>query len=162
MDKIDVTVRIKTKVPKKCCKYYFFQKQEKTCEHYKTIDVYPVCKLFNELLDGELDKGVFTVNPCKECIDARKKWKSKNKSEEQTMRYYVDLRIGCVAVRDSMVEEDTPGLYDDLAGVVKYWQGERTDGINGVEWNVPDEIKREAEEFCKQLNESESKDESND
>ena len=39
-------------------------------------------------------------------------------------RYFVDERIGCVAVRDrNLTDPDYSGLHPDTPGVVEYWQG---------------------------------------
>ena len=44
-------------------------------------------------------------------------------SDEQ--RFYIDQRVGCVAVRDRTQDDpDHPGLSSDTSGVVKFWDGE--------------------------------------
>ncbi len=78
-------------------------------------------------------------------------------------RYYVDERIGCIAVRDRRMDsEDEPGLDPDTVGVVKYWHGEREEvelcptchHRRPSRWILPDKIKKEAHELCDSMNRS--------
>jgi hypothetical protein len=40
-------------------------------------------------------------------------------------RYFVDERIGCIAVRDrAKTDPEYPGLHPDTEGVVKFWMKE--------------------------------------
>ena len=78
------------------------------------------------------------------------------------MRYYVDLRVGCVAVRDlELKEEWYSGLHSDDEDVVAFWNGVKmplqasntkvtTNDYTG--WYVPDHIKLEAQKLCDTLN----------
>lgn len=50
-------------------------------------------------------------------------------------RYYVDERVGCIAVRDRTLDNEEPGLHSDTTGVVKYWHGVNTPEFGG--WGVP-------------------------
>jgi hypothetical protein len=71
--------------------------------------------------------------------------------KEKQQRYFIDLRPGCVAVRDrtSMKRTDAlPGLNDESPGVVRFWQG----NIIAGRWNVPDAHLQAARKLCQQLN----------
>jgi hypothetical protein len=78
-------------------------------------------------------------------------------------RYYVDLRVGCVAVMDSMQSDtDYPGLHADTQGVVKYWEGKmscKTCPTCGHElvggWAVDPDDKAEAYRLCDEMNAAE-------
>ena len=42
----------------------------------------------------------------------------------EKLRYFVDERIGCIAVRDAQqTNPDDRGLHSDTEGVVDYWEG---------------------------------------
>lgn len=70
------------------------------------------------------------------------------KTEE---RYFVDMRTGCIAVRDRMyTDPEYQGLHEDTPGVVKYWHGKIGDNA----WYVPIKFQEEALFLCKELNES--------
>lgn len=65
-------------------------------------------------------------------------------------RYFVDGRVGCVAVRDKdNTDPDYPGLHSDTRGVVAYWQGHKN--IND-EWEVSQEQDDNAKKICEALN----------
>ena len=79
-----------------------------------------------------------------------------------TDRYFVDLRSGCVAVRDRKdpnYDPDYRGLHADTPDVVQYWGGkpethkcslcghERRDG-----WSLPVEASDAARLLCHSLN----------
>jgi hypothetical protein len=76
-------------------------------------------------------------------------------------RYYVDKRVGCVAVRDStLVNPDEPGLWSDSSGVIKHWHGQKavedrcpTCGTLRARAfvNTEDEL-AEAKKLCDELN----------
>jgi hypothetical protein len=81
-------------------------------------------------------------------------------------RFYVDWRVGCVAVRDSLKDSpDNPGLHEDTEGVVKFWMGKQA--VEDVcptcgstlsrAWAVGEEVVAEAEKLCRELNEKEEK-----
>jgi hypothetical protein len=82
-------------------------------------------------------------------------------------RYYVDERIGCVAVRDSNLDnrDAEPGLDEDTTGVVKFWLGKRmteeTCPTCGhclpKTWDNTQEALDEANKLCRELNEKEEK-----
>lgn len=62
-------------------------------------------------------------------------------------RYYVDLRRGCMAVRDrEQTEPDYPGLHFDTKGVLLYWH-EPAQG-KGIDQYYVDQ----AENICNMLN----------
>ena len=68
--------------------------------------------------------------------------------------YYVDTRVGCLAVRKSGSEfvEHTAGLHSDTPGVVKYWHGEPRVEDNRVHWHLSDSVRDEADKLCTDLN----------
>lgn len=72
-------------------------------------------------------------------------------------RFYVDKRVGCVAVRDRNVTEEypTPGLHFDTIGVVAYWHGKWDEKKR--EWNTDLDQVFMAEKLCTLLNEQEKK-----
>lgn len=82
-------------------------------------------------------------------------------------RYFVDGRVGCIAVRDRRYTDPTyQGLHADTAGVVAHWQGERktktcpTCGHVGFDtWAVTEEHRQAAHELCAKLNAEEKKQE---
>lgn len=68
-------------------------------------------------------------------------------------RFFVDERVGCVAVRDRKHPEYDPdynGLHCDTPDVVFYDHGTR----NNDEWTVSTRSVVQANEICKHLNES--------
>jgi len=68
-----------------------------------------------------------------------------------TLRFYVDERVGCIAVMDSnMVDFKCPGLHSDTKGLIKRWDG-IFNNKNGW-WEVPDNIRQKAVELCELLN----------
>jgi hypothetical protein len=74
-------------------------------------------------------------------------------------RYKVDRRVGCIAVIDTTIESDCPGLHPDSIGVVKYWSGRRIEHkcptcghVSHSEWEVPEETVKEAQKLCDELN----------
>lgn len=77
-------------------------------------------------------------------------------------RYFVDLRGGCVAVRDRLLTDpEYNGLHADTVGVVQYWHGvqniERCPkccgaGHIGTGWEVRDDDAVEAHRLCDKLN----------
>lgn len=68
-------------------------------------------------------------------------------------RFYVDKRVGCVAVRDRKFIETnpTPGLHFDTLGVVAYWGGARDKNTN--DWSVDSNYVVMALSLCELLNE---------
>ena len=83
-------------------------------------------------------------------------------------RYFIDERVGCLAVMDrTAVDPDgRHGLDPDISGVVKFWQGETVklpdcplcNHSRGGQWSIPESIKKEAKELCDQLNSEEIND----
>ena len=66
--------------------------------------------------------------------------------------YWVDLRIGCIAVRDDRLESGEENcLSPDMKSVV--WFREGNHGENG--WYLPLELETEARKLCDKLNEEE-------
>ena len=79
-------------------------------------------------------------------------------------RYFVDIRVGCVAVRDrTKSDQEYYGLHSDTPGVVKYWNGVLITkicsecGNKTSYYGVTDESVNEAEALCDQLNKNEQR-----
>ncbi len=78
----------------------------------------------------------------------------------EEIRYFVDKRIGCVAVRDSEhTNPEDQGLHEDTCGVIKFWSGKLdkivrcpTCGHLDTKWDVDEETIAEAEALCEELN----------
>lgn len=67
-------------------------------------------------------------------------------------RYFLDLRIGCAAVRDRQhpdYNESYPGLHVDTPDVVLYKHGLKASGPG---WIVSDEDIKELQDLCDKLN----------
>jgi len=65
-------------------------------------------------------------------------------------RFFIDERVGCIAVRDKKHPEhnpDYPGLHNDTADVIFYAHGSRTD----EGWTVDERWRRKAEQVLKHL-----------
>ena len=77
-----------------------------------------------------------------------------------TKPYYVDERVGAVAVRDRRVPCGLYGLSSKMPGVVKFWQGrlrgtlERRLSDPDVVCMVPQRKLLAARRLCKQLNDA--------
>jgi hypothetical protein len=72
---------------------------------------------------------------------------SESKSDE---RFYIDDRVGCIAVRDREKDDEwSPGLHSEMDGVMAYWHGRK--GPDGV-WGVLDWQKGKAKALCDELN----------
>lgn len=76
-------------------------------------------------------------------------------------RFFVDERVGCIAVRDrENTDMDYPGLHADTEGVVKYWHGVLVPGEicskcshkRDSKLMVTLESRQEAEALCERLN----------
>lgn len=66
-------------------------------------------------------------------------------------RYFLDIRVGCGAVRDKLhefYEEDYPGLHSETPDVVEYKAGHF---INGV-WEMREEDIKYLKDLCEKLN----------
>lgn len=69
------------------------------------------------------------------------------------MRYFVDIRSGCGAVRDRQhpdYNESYPGLHSDTPDVVLYKHGLKNTEFGG--WEMSEEDIKELEELCDKLN----------
>jgi len=69
------------------------------------------------------------------------------------LRFYVDERLGCVAVIDDELRDLTCmrhrlRLHGEAPGVVQYWPGE----IINDQWVLPNEFIIAAHELCNRLN----------
>jgi len=77
-----------------------------------------------------------------------------------SLRYFVDERSGCIAVRDrGYTDPDYNGLHADTVGVVRYWGGRPETATcptcghtrsNG--FSIADEDRQAAHELCDRLN----------
>lgn len=75
-------------------------------------------------------------------------------------RYFVDLRSGCVAVRDrTMTDPEYQGLHPETDGVVAFWGGERKyktcpecGHARSAGWGIPEGRIYEARTLCDKLN----------
>ena len=66
-------------------------------------------------------------------------------------RYFVDVRVGCVAIRDRFhpdYDEDYQGLNPDLKDVVKFHDGEK----DGGDWYVSNDAIKNIKELCEKMN----------
>ena len=71
--------------------------------------------------------------------------------KENDERYFVDVRMGCIAILDTEHPDFDPkeiGLEKDRGGVFKYKTG--VDGEDG--WKVPDDVVKRFDEECFMLN----------
>jgi hypothetical protein len=65
-------------------------------------------------------------------------------------RFRIDERVGCMAVIDTDVPYDSPGLHCDSKHVVAYWHGSK----NHVDdWEIPHYFITQAKNLCDMLNE---------
>lgn len=75
-------------------------------------------------------------------------------------RYYVDERVGCMAVRDRTKKSDRPCLDNETAGVVKFWRALRvvddcpTCGHRLRRWKMSHEFRTEANLLCAKMNDA--------
>lgn len=61
------------------------------------------------------------------------------------MRYIVDNRVGCIAVRDSTkIDEDRRGLHGDEGDCVQFWMKRKTEVDGRVEFVSTDYMKEAA------------------
>jgi len=78
-------------------------------------------------------------------------------------RYFVDLRIGCCAVRDRtklanvlFEGEDPvpegPGLHAEMQSVVQYWHGRRCRDGDFLHWEVSPADVAAAHKLCSEMN----------
>jgi len=79
-------------------------------------------------------------------------------------RYFIDERIGCVAVRDKEgTDPEYPGLHPDTHGVVFYRSGTYETGTcpschqeSRKGWSVSEDDIKEAKALCDKLNREET------
>jgi hypothetical protein len=68
-------------------------------------------------------------------------------------KYYVDKRVGCVAVREKVDYEVSPGCHSGLPDVVAFWGGRRIENDEPpVFWEVYEWQIEKAERLCDLLN----------
>jgi hypothetical protein len=74
---------------------------------------------------------------------------------KENPRFYVDERVGCIAVRDRTKDHWwNSGLSEDTEGVRGYWTGVRQEDEKGnfKQWDVLDSQRKEAAVLCDLLN----------
>lgn len=71
-------------------------------------------------------------------------------------RYYIDERVGCIAICDAAIHNDSNGLNPSKRNVVRYWSGiditGRIFGARFVTWRVPGYIRKRARRICQEMN----------
>ena len=68
------------------------------------------------------------------------------------MRFYIDERGGCIAVRDKTKDCDSQGLHEDMDGVIAMWMGFKALDDNGMTcWETHDWQKEKAKDLCNLL-----------
>lgn len=80
-------------------------------------------------------------------------------------RYYVDERVGCIAVRDRQnTNPNDSGLDWDTEGVIEFWVGEREYNVcptcgqrTTSYWILDEEYRKVARKLCEELNAKERK-----
>tara|TARA_R110000765_G_scaffold143226_3_gene244772 strand:+ start:331 stop:618 length:288 start_codon:yes stop_codon:yes gene_type:complete len=93
-----------------------------------------------------MDNGKYDV------LDAGKQQTDSNPLEHVVRRFYVDERSGCVAVRERVGYDISPGLHQDLPDVMAYWSGEKyLDDDSMVRWRVADWQLEKANKLCESL-----------
>jgi hypothetical protein len=84
-----------------------------------------------------------------------------DRKESGVMRFFVDERVGCIAVIDrDIYDPDRPGLSADDKGVVRFWRGRHVSGWKKavglvpehVVWEVPGSCRRAASRMAEKLN----------
>jgi hypothetical protein len=74
-------------------------------------------------------------------------------NEQLVMRFYIDERSGCIAVRERVDYDISPGLHQDLPDVLAYWGGESYHDDEGmIRWRIHDWQREKAEKLCAELN----------
>ena len=76
------------------------------------------------------------------------------------LRYFIDERVGCIAVRDRKnTDPYYSGLHEDTRGVIKFWMGKTIEkgcslcGHFYVDWDgISQEDVEEARQLCDKLN----------
>ncbi len=75
------------------------------------------------------------------------------------LRFFVDHRVGCIAVRDrTLMDPDEQGCGPDKPDVVHFWMGvwvkSKLPLANNSthEWSVPEEAVKAAHQACSRLN----------
>ena len=68
------------------------------------------------------------------------------------MRFYIDERVGCIAVREHVDnnEPESQGLHEDYPDVMAYWMGEKEEGAS--RWRILDWQIEKATRLCDELN----------
>ena len=78
-------------------------------------------------------------------------WNSQLNQSRVIPRYFVDIRVGCGAVRDKWHEsydEDYPELHSDTPDVVEYKHGY----IDNCVWNMWEKDVKYLNDLCERLN----------
>ena len=68
--------------------------------------------------------------------------------------YYLDMRVGCIAVRKRVDCEISPGCHPDLPDVVAFWPGRQNTDRDGkfISWEVEQWKSDKALILCNLLN----------
>lgn len=67
-------------------------------------------------------------------------------------RYFLDVRIGCCAIRDTTLPRDhTPCLSPNMSDIVLFWDG-NWDEVSRC-WYLPIQIEAKASKICSLMNE---------
>lgn len=69
-------------------------------------------------------------------------------------RFYIDERVGCIAVRDKTKKDEwRSGLSQEDDDVMAFWRGDKVYNDSGMEeWRVYDWQKVKAKQLCDELN----------
>ena len=72
--------------------------------------------------------------------------------DEIMEKYYVDERVGCIAVREyfNVNYELSPGLNLDTPDVIKFWGGNQE--TESGDWYVDDKDRNAVNQLCESLN----------
>lgn len=69
------------------------------------------------------------------------------------MKFYIDERCGCIAVRERIAQDVSNGCHPDLIDVIAFWQGTNSfDGNGQIMWSVADWQREKAASLCAKLN----------
>jgi len=107
---------------------------------------------------GTISDGLQKHWKCKDCGGTENQdHRGCNLMFKEKARFYVDERVGCIAVRDRTKDHWwNSGLSEDTEGVRGYWTGVRQEDEKGnfKQWDVLDSQRKEAAALCDLLNTS--------
>ena len=75
-------------------------------------------------------------------------------------RFYVDERLGCIALRDRTKASDSPRLHSDLPDVILFFAAVQVPNkpcptckhVEGFQWFIPDGLRKQLQDQADQLN----------